>query len=878
MAGGLLRRFSLQHHVRLWMGLLIGVVAAGVVLVLWASGAFASARLRLNDIYATPAPASGQVVLVMIDEESLSRYGRTPAEWSRTVYADLTTWLAEAGSRVIAFDVLFAEPTPDDPAFAAALEAARSGETRTRFVMPIVGADLLPEQGTGQLTYRVVQRPLASLAQWVDYLGWVNTYLDADSRIRRQPSLASVNGNEYLSFSLAAYMAYLRIPPSSLDDVMRVTPERLYLTPERSLPIDENGIWLQYYFGEASEKGAATFATASVAGVLSGAYDPAMFADKLVIIGVMNGAGLTDRYFVPLGNIMTGVEIQANAVESLLQGAFPTEQPVFGQVAMIIVLALVASLIYAQLRWYGMLVALPLLILAGLLAAFNHYERTLQMVNLFHGVLALVVPLPLHIGFQITREANRRQKAEFLLDSVTAVERERLAVDNILAQVSGDVRRSVESPAGVAWVIEDEARLAYKWGDERTSFAQLRQQAVCERRLIITYNDIALPFVWQERVLAVITAQRGKRAVPDKLLQSLASQIAPSLDNALLYAQLTRQYALTDAVLAGSPAGIIVLDANFHVKRVNDAAHDIFDSIPTTKRLFTEVLAEAQVEVTECARVLALLKEGNEFVEQLSLGSQTFIMDAAMLSTREWVIVFYDVTALVELNRMKSQMIRIASHDLRNPLALVLNFGELLLMDTGDSEMSPKKRQYIQSMINGGKDMLRIINNILDLEQVRANVVERRPFALSGVINEVVERFAPEASRRMQILTVELNADGAQVLGDQVRIGQAITNLLSNALKYTPEGGCIWIRLRRDTTMLRIEVQDTGYGIALDAQKKLFQEFYRVKTAATREIQGTGLGLSLVKSVIETHGGRVWVQSAEGIGSTFFLELPEYKG
>lgn len=868
----------MQRYARLATALIIAAAAAVVVLALWASGVFASARLRLNDVYLTPVPPGGQVALVMIDEESLSIYGRSPAEWSRTVYADLTTKLTQARARVIAFDLLFAEPTPDDEAFAAALENARRGETRTRIVMPIVGAEVLPSAGDGQLAYRVAQRPIGAFAQWADYLGWVNTYLDADSRIRRQLSLAMVDETQYLSFSLAAYMAYLRIPASSLPDVMRSTPDMLHLTPERSVPIDQNGVWMQYYFGSSSESGAQTFPAVSVARVLNDDYDPAMFDDKLVVVGVMNGAGLTDRYFVPVGNMMTGMEIQANAIESLLQGAFPTEQSAASQVVMIVGLVLLASFVYVRLPWYGMLIALPLLLVTGLLIAFAHYERTLQMINLFHGLLALAIPLPLHIGAQIVREARLRQKAEFLLDSVAAVERERLAVDHVLAQVSGDVRRSLESPAGAAWIMEEQPSLAYKWGDERPVFAALRQRAACERELIIEAEDIALPFIWQERVIAVITAQRGRRQVPRKLLQSLATQIAPALDNALLYAALQRQNALNDAVLAGSPAGIMVLDAAFHVKRANDAACEIFAPIPTGEKAIDALLTEAEIEALECARIVALLKEGNEFVEQIAIGSQTYIMDAAMLPTQEWVLVFYDVSALVELNRMKSQMIRLASHDLRNPLSLVLNFGELLLMDASDAEISPKKRQYIQSMINGGKDMLRIVNNILDLEQVRANVFERRPFVLADVINEASDRFVPEAARRGQVLSVEISANEAEVLGDQVRIGQAITNLLSNALKYTPDGGSIWIRLRHETAMLRVEVQDTGYGIAADAQKKLFQEFYRVKSAATRDIQGTGLGLSLVKSVVEAHGGRVWVQSAEGVGSTFFLELPEHKG
>jgi signal transduction histidine kinase len=112
------------------------------------------------------------------------------------------------------------------------------------------------------------------------------------------------------------------------------------------------------------------------------------------------------------------------------------------------------------------------------------------------------------------------------------------------------------------------------------------------------------------------------------------------------------------------------------------------------------------------------------------------------------------------------------------------------------------------------------------------------------------------------------------VMGDAVRLKQALSNLVGNAIKYTPDAGRVWVRLTRDDQRVVFEVQDTGYGISKAAQAKLFQRFYRAKTRGTENIEGTGLGLSLVKAVIEQHGGRVSVASDEGQGSTFRAELP----
>jgi signal transduction histidine kinase len=115
-------------------------------------------------------------------------------------------------------------------------------------------------------------------------------------------------------------------------------------------------------------------------------------------------------------------------------------------------------------------------------------------------------------------------------------------------------------------------------------------------------------------------------------------------------------------------------------------------------------------------------------------------------------------------------------------------------------------------------------------------------------------------------------------MGDYRQLFQGITNLIGNAVKYTPENGKIEVRLSKQGNMVRFEVQDNGYGISEDGQKHLFQEFYRVRSAATAHIQGTGLGLSLVKAVIEAHGGKIWVVSKEGVGSTFFVEIPIFEG
>ncbi|RMG87126.1 MAG: sensor histidine kinase, partial [Chloroflexi bacterium] len=203
----------------------------------------------------------------------------------------------------------------------------------------------------------------------------------------------------------------------------------------------------------------------------------------------------------------------------------------------------------------------------------------------------------------------------------------------------------------------------------------------------------------------------------------------------------------------------------------------------------------------------------------------------------------------------------------------ILGFGQLLEMAEED-EVAPSQRDYVAHIMEAGYQMNQIISDVLNLEQLRSRLGNRTPCNMAEVVESIITQQKPEAAQKGQTLEAAIAPNLPPVLADANLLWQAVTNLVSNAIKYTPEGGHIEVRLHRNNGMLRLEVEDNGYGIPEEAQEKLFSEFYRVKTEATRHISGTGLGLSLVKSVVEAYGGRVWVKSAEGVGSTFFVELP----
>jgi len=232
---------------------------------------------------------------------------------------------------------------------------------------------------------------------------------------------------------------------------------------------------------------------------------------------------------------------------------------------------------------------------------------------------------------------------------------------------------------------------------------------------------------------------------------------------------------------------------------------------------------------------------------------------------------------LRELENMKSEMIRMASHDLRNPLGNVMGYLELLLTTVQSDENDTDRDEYVMHIRQSLGTMRSLIEDLLTLERIESDrQTSWMQFDLSRLVDEVVAGQMSAAAQKKQHLNLKLEADDARYIGSGTQLRQAMVNLVNNAIKYTPEGGTIdvhfWIDLITDR--LQFNVKDNGYGISKERQTRLFQRFYRAREAGTDHIPGTGLGLSLVKTVIERHGGEVYAESESGKGSTFGWWLP----
>ncbi|MGI8912322.1 MAG: sensor histidine kinase [Chloroflexota bacterium] len=228
-----------------------------------------------------------------------------------------------------------------------------------------------------------------------------------------------------------------------------------------------------------------------------------------------------------------------------------------------------------------------------------------------------------------------------------------------------------------------------------------------------------------------------------------------------------------------------------------------------------------------------------------------------------------------ETERMKSELIALVSHELRTPLTSIKGYVDLVL--NGDAgPLSAVQQEFLGIARISANRMVILVNDLLDLSRLESAKIDLRlaSVALLSLIQEVVSTFRPQLTAKRQQLTLDLPVSLPPIWADSARITQILTNLLSNAHKYTPAGGEIRISVRAMEETVRLDVSDTGVGMTADDLGQLFTRFFRANNRATREVGGTGLGLVITKMLVELHNGELTVVSTPDKGSTFSATLP----
>jgi len=316
------------------------------------------------------------------------------------------------------------------------------------------------------------------------------------------------------------------------------------------------------------------------------------------------------------------------------------------------------------------------------------------------------------------------------------------------------------------------------------------------------------------------------------LVLGLLAAVAASL---LLARGMTRPIRALEAGAARIGAG--ALDEQIDV-RTNDELESLADAFNAMARQLRESYASLEQKIEERTRELAAAN-----------------------------------SMLAAASQHKSEFLSRMSHELRTPLNAIIGFSDVLLIGSYGS-LNEKQRDYLRDILTSGQHLLALINDILDLSKVEAGRMELdiSSFSLADVLQSGVTIVRERASLHGITLSFTCDDGLEMIQGDARKIRQVIFNLLANAVKFTPDGGHVEVRARALDGEARVSVRDTGVGIAPEEQVHLFAEFHQ--TASARGQEGTGLGLSLAKRFVELHGGRIWVESALGNGSTFTFTLP----
>ena len=423
-----------------------------------------------------------------------------------------------------------------------------------------------------------------------------------------------------------------------------------------------------------------------------------------------------------------------------------------------------------------------------------------------------------------------------------------------------------------------------------------RLQRITQSASMGLLTGVGLPMIAREEVVGVIfvfRSYRGRFSRDDRrLLGAFAAQAAIAVSNARLYTQVADQSRHLDRVVESSADGIFILDPGYRFTRFNRACSkltgfgpedvvgkDHSEIIRWSSREPGSTLEDAGADGWPLSPSAELYVEGDLLRASdghISVGityAPTFSDDGRLLSI---VANVRDITRFREAEELKSTFISIISHELRTPVALIKGYSGTLRRD--DANWDPEVVRDSLTVIEEEADRLAdLIDDLLDASRLQAGALSlnEADVDLFQLADELAERFQTQSDRHT--FTVERPSDYPLIRGDHERLTQVISNLLSNSLKYADDGGQVLIRGRQTPEEVVMCVSDQGPGIRASDRFRIFERFYRSEEVAGSK-QGAGLGLFLAKSIVEAHGGRIWVDEKAEQGAEICFSLPKGKG
>jgi PAS domain S-box-containing protein len=799
----------------IWAVVIIVISAAAGIIVTWRAPALkVAAHDAMVRARGTARPPD-EIVIVAIDEASVKRLGRFP--WPRRLMAQALHRLSDAHPKVIALNVLYSDPTSEDDDAALAEAIKRAGN--------VVVAGQLVEAPHGGAEWL---RPLPAIEKAAAAIGHGNVLTDLDG-VARSLTLRKTDdeGNALWAMAVEA----IRVGDGLRPDDARDAPEGVKVG-SRLIPIEADAETEAFLTPEVESSPqmfraermaidyigpAGSFAdrTVSVADLIDGRAEPEKFNGKYVLIGA-TAAAMGDRVASPFtsgsGAMTPGVEVSANAITTILRSRFYRETPDW-------VAAMLAAMLAAA-------------VIGALTLAQGKHEFIKQVAAIL-GITALTMGLS-YLAFV-------RWMVTPPIVSLT--------VSLIIAPPLALLLRSLMVSAGL---------------DDR--IAEMTRESARLSPFAIENKAGAAKFVWWPR--GISRKARALAALQERLLArtQFVDRAIQSVEDGLLIADAAGRIAYANpsaAKIFGLPERSLLGDNLFD--RLNELEYGA-DEAPvdrTVSRLLDDrAMVEKEIVVGSAEPRYYTLRMAAVGAD--SSGSGALLGVVATLS---------DITKQRELQRTQNDVMRLVTHEMKTPLTAIKGMSEVMMKFDPGAE---KRREMSAAINEATQRMARMIDDYLDLTRLESGaraprLAFHRPESL---IEQNLLLLDPVAARRGVALIRRFAPDLPPILVDADLLARALTNLVANAIKYSPSNTDVVISARLGEESLFIAVADQGYGIPPEHQASVFEKFFRVPRLEDAETPGTGLGLALVREIAELHGGRVTVESEAGAGSIFTLRLP----
>src|SRR5262252_3824 len=802
----------------IWAVAIIVISTLAAIVVMWRAPALKlAARDALVRARGTERPPD-EVVIVAIDEASIKRFGRFP--WPRRLMAQAITKISDARPKVIAIHALYSDYTneADDGALAEAIKRAGN----------VVAAAQLIETQLGIAEWL---RPLPAIEKAAAAVGHGNVLTDVDG-VARSLTLRQTDdeGNAFWAMAVEA----IRVGDGLRPDDVRDVPDAVNIG-SRVIPVEADAE-ADDYTSRGTESSPQTFRASrmaidyigpagsfadrmvSIADVIEGRAEPGKLNGKYVLIGA-TAAAMGDRVASPFagggarrGALTPGVEVSANAITTVLRSRFYRETPdwVAAIFAALVAAAVVVALILAQGR-----------------------REFIKQIAALLGITALTFGLS-YLAF-----------ARWMITPPIVSTMASLIVAAPLALLLRSLMVSASLDDRITEMTRESARLS--------PFA-------------IDNKVVAAKPPWWPRGMS--RKARALAALQERLLArtQFVDRAIQSVDDGLLIADAAGRIAFANPraakILGLGQRSLLGSNLFDRLSEIEYGADK-----PAADRTMSRLIED---RVTIEREIVVGAAEPRYYTLRMAAVSDDSSESGAPLGV---VATLSDVTKQRELQRMQNDVMRLVTHEMKTPLTAIKGMSEVMMKFDPGAE----KRREMSAAINEATGrMTRMIDDYLDLTRLESGAREPRLAwrKVESMIEQNLLLLDPVAARRGVTLVRKFAPDLPPIFADADLLARALTNLVANAIKYSPADTEVVVSAWAGEDNLFIVVADQGYGIPPEHQASVFEKFFRVPRVEDAETPGTGLGLALVREIAELHGGRVTLESEVGSGSIFTLRLP----